>query len=317
MILIAGIADESPTSLVVDALEAIGAHYRLFDQRRVASAEIALEVGDASGGGAIGGTLTLDDETIPLEAISGMFVRLMDDQLLPGIAEAAPRDARRIHCRRFHELLLRFADIAPGRVLNRPDAMASNQSKPFQAQVIRTAGFDIPHTLITNSPSAAREFIEQAWADRIGVIYKSVSGVRSIVQRVALEDVKRLDRIRWCPTQFQHYVTGTDIRVHVVGETVVAVTIVSDATDYRYAARETGREPTIAATELDADVRARCIGLARRLNLPLAGIDLRRSCEGRYVCFEVNPSPAFSFYEQRAGVPVASCIARYLAGEAD
>jgi len=34
------------------------------------------------------------------------------------------------------------------------------------------------------------------------------------------------------------------------------------------------------------------------------------------VCFEVNPSPAFSFYERRAGLPIAQCIARHLAGEA-
>ena len=86
-------------------------------------------------------------------------------------------------------------------------------------------------------------------------------------------------------------------------------------TDYRYAARDTGVEPEIVACELDAPVRAKCIGLAERLRLPLAGIDLRRTPEGRHVCFEVNPSPAYSFYERRAGLPIANCIARYLAAE--
>ena len=52
-------------------------------------------------------------------------------------------------------------------------------------------------------------------------------------------------------------------------------------------------------------------------SLPLAGIDLRRTPDGRYVCFEVNPSPAFSFYERRTGLPIAHAIARHLAGEAD
>ena len=46
-----------------------------------------------------------------------------------------------------------------------------------------------------------------------------------------------------------------------------------------------------------------------------ASVDLRRTPQGRHVCFEVNPSPAFSFYERRAGLPIADCIARYLAGE--
>jgi glutathione synthase/RimK-type ligase-like ATP-grasp enzyme len=131
------------------------------------------------------------------------------------------------------------------------------------------------------------------------------------------QSLERLDRIRWCPTQFQRQIAGTDIRVHVIGHTALGTTIVSDAADYRYASRQTGTEPTLIPAELDAVVRHRCIRLAERLALPLAGIDLRRTPEGRFVCFEVNPSPAFSYYEQRTGVSIASCIARYLTGESD
>ena len=32
-------------------------------------------------------------------------------------------------------------------------------------------------------------------------------------------------------------------------------------------------------------------------------------------CFEVNPSPAFSYDEAHTGQPIAQAIARYLAGE--
>jgi hypothetical protein len=315
MILLAGVPDESPLARVIDALDAIGANHRSFDQRRVAAADLTLEIADAAGGGAIGGTITLDGETIPLAGVTAIYLRVMDDQFLPGMDTLPPHSAERRHCRRLHELLLRFADIAPGRVLNRPADSGSNHSKPFQAQAIRAAGFDIPETLITNEARVARDFIEGAWGEGGSVIYKSVSGVRSIVRRVEERDLARLDRIRWCPTQFQRQVAGTDIRVHVVDGTALAASIVSEATDYRYAARDAGAEPEIAACELDADVRTRCIALARRLNLPLAGIDLRLTPEGRHVCFEVNPSPAFSFYERRAGLPIASTIARYLAGE--
>jgi glutathione synthase/RimK-type ligase-like ATP-grasp enzyme len=316
MILVAGIADEGPVARVVSALAEIGANYRLFDQRDAASVHLTVEIADACGGGAVGGALQLPHETIPLPTITAMYLRLMDDELLPDAATLAPDSAVRAHCRRLHELMLGFADLAPGRVLNRPTATLSNTSKPYQAQIIRAAGFDIPETVITNDPVVAREFIDRAWANELGVIYKSASGIRSIVQRVDEADLARLERIRWCPTQFQRQVAGTDVRVHVVGETAIAVSIDSDATDYRYAARQTGTTPAISRSELDASVRRRCIHLARALDLPLAGIDLRRTPEGRYVCFEVNPSPAFTFYEERAGVPIAMAIARYLAGEA-
>lgn len=317
MILVAGIADEGPTARIVEALEAIGANYCVFDQRHAAEANIQIEIADETGGGAIAGVLTIGSETIRLEEVGAIYLRLMDDNLLSDV-ECLPLDApARLHCRRLHELLVCFAGIASGRILNRPCDMSSNQSKPFQAHAIRAEGFDIPETLITNDPAAAREFIESAWADGDGVVYKSVSGVRSIVQTVTKHDLGRLDHIRWCPTQFQRHVPGTDIRVHVVGATVLAAAITSEATDYRYAVRDTGIEPIIAGVELDAETRARCIGLSHRLRLPLAGIDLRRKPDGRLVCFEVNPSPAFNFYEARAGLPIAAAIARYLAGDAD
>jgi hypothetical protein len=317
MILLAGVPDERPLALVIEALEASGADHRVLDQRRAAASDLTLEIADAARGGAIGGTLVLEGESIPLEAIAAIYLRLMDHRFLPGIAELPPRSPLRTQCHRLHELLHCFVDIAAARVLNRPSDSASNQSKPFQAQAIRAAGFEIPETLITNDVSVAREFIERAWSEGGDVIYKSVSGVRSIVQRVGKEDLRSLERIRWCPTQFQRHVAGTDIRVHVVGRSALAAAIVSDATDYRYAARDTGVEPEIVACELDAGASAKCVELAECLNLPLAGIDLRRTPAGSYVCFVVNPSPAFSFYEQRAGLPIAASIARYLAGEAN
>ena len=49
------------------------------------------------------------------------------------------------------------------------------------------------------------------------------------------------------------------------------------------------------------------------MNLPVAGIDLRRSPDGEWFCLEVNPSPAFSYYQAHAGLPISDAIARLLA----
>ena len=315
MILVAGVPQERPTAMVIEALDAISASFRIFDQRRFREADISVEIGDAAAGGTVGGTLWLNGETLRLESVEAIYLRLMDDNLLPQVAEMSPATPERRHCRRFHELLMDFAAIVPARVLNRPADMASNRSKPFQAHAIREVGFDIPETLITNHIPSASDFIQSAWIAGYDVVYKSMSGIRSIVQTVKKEDLARLEHIRWCPTQFQRRVLGTDIRVHVVGDTALASEIDSVATDYRYANRQTGTEPSFRPIRLDVSTRARCVRLAQRLRLPLAGIDLRRTVGGRHVCFEVNPSPAFSFYEDRTGLPIAETIARYLAGE--
>ena len=109
--------------------------------------------------------------------------------------------------------------------------------------------FDVPSTLITTDPDAARRF----WTDSGAVIYKSTSGVRSVVARLGDAHVERLDDVIWCPTQFQRYVPGRDHRVHVVGDDVFACEVISEADDYRYAARH-GAPPALRACTLPVDV---------------------------------------------------------------
>ena len=59
--------------------------------------------------------------------------------------------------------------------------MASNGSKPYQAQLIQAAGFRVPRTLVTNDPDTVREFAAELRGE---VIYKSASGARSIVRKL-------------------------------------------------------------------------------------------------------------------------------------
>jgi glutathione synthase/RimK-type ligase-like ATP-grasp enzyme len=126
------------------------------------------------------------------------------------------------------------------------------------------------------------------------------------------DDVERLDRIRFCPVQFQAFVPGVDVRVHVVGDVVHASEITSDATDYRYAVRQTETPAAMRGIDLPGDVAARCIALAAGLGLEFAGIDLSFAEDGRVVCFEVNPSPAYSYFEAHTGQPIAETVARHL-----
>ena len=136
--------------------------------------------------------------------------------------------------------MVTWLDVAAARIVNRPRAMHSNSSKPFQAQVIARTGFEVPESLVTNDPEQVRRF-----ADRVGpLVFKSTSGIRSIVRRVDEGYADRLERVRALPTQFQALVEGEDVRVHVVAGEVFATRIRSDATDYRYAGRDGASTPT-------------------------------------------------------------------------
>jgi glutathione synthase/RimK-type ligase-like ATP-grasp enzyme len=196
------------------------------------------------------------------------------------------------------------------RVVNRPAATYSNRSKPYQALIIRQIGFGIPKTLITNDPRAARQFYYECEGK---VVRKSLSGARSIVRRMNEKDLDDLAFLEQGPAQFQEYIPGDNIRVHVVGERSFAVRIECDAVDYRYAGQE-GYARRMIPAKLPADLETNCVKLAKEFGLAMAGIDLKETPAGEYFCFEANTSPAFPFYESVARPVIADALADYLAG---
>jgi glutathione synthase/RimK-type ligase-like ATP-grasp enzyme len=120
-----------------------------------------------------------------------------------------------------------------------------------------------------------------------------------------------LEDIVSCPTQFQQCINGTDYRVHVVGEEAFASEVLCDADDYRYPGQHALE---VRPYDLPAELESQCRKLATSLQLPVAGIDLRRTSTSEWFCFEVNPSPGFTYYEEATGQPIANSIARLLAG---
>jgi glutathione synthase/RimK-type ligase-like ATP-grasp enzyme len=186
--------------------------------------------------------------------------------------------------------------------------MASNNSKPYQAALIRRLGFGVPETLVTNDPDEVRRFQR-----RVGrLVFKSTSGTRSIVHELTPARAVTLERVRNLPTQFQPLLTGTNVRVHVIGRQVFACEIAAETVDYRY--REGGSPARMQPVRLPPALRSRCLELSAALDLPLAGIDLLRDGDGQWWCFEVNPSPAYSCFAEPTGMPMAEALARWLGG---
>jgi hypothetical protein len=310
MILFCGIPTEPPLALAIAAAEAMGVEHAVLNQRHAAFCDIALDVHGAD----VGGRLWTSEREWPLEAFSGAYTRLVENSVLP---ESRPRrgvapDPARVAKAGFVVATLgQWLEIAPCRVVNPSWAMASNGSKPYQAQKIAEAGLATPPTLVTNDEDEVAAF-----ARRHGrVVYKSISAVRSIVREWTPGAGPPLRRIRDLPTQFQAFIPGVNVRVHVVGREVFATEIASEAVDYRYAGRD-GLEATMSPADLPPDVAAACLAVSASLSLPFCGIDLKRTPQGLHYCFEVNPSPAYSYYEENAGQPIARALVAWLAGSA-
>lgn len=278
MILLWGLEEDPPLAALRDVLIARGTEHHFVDQR----------AGRA--------------DHLDLEQVHAAYIRPYDYGDVPQVSGDASRLSALRH---FAHDLTEWLEAAPIPVVNRFSAQASNTSKLFQQRLIAGYGFDVPASLVTTDPQAARAF-----AERHGdVIYKSLSSVRSIVKRLDHDRFDRLDAVASCPTLFQRHVPGTDYRAHVAGHRVFATMVHSLADDYRY-----DHETERIAVTLPAEVAARCVRLSHGLGLLFSGVDLRRTHDGRWCCFEVNPSPAYPYYEPAGEPVIAEALADLLSG---
>jgi hypothetical protein len=299
VILLWGPSDDAPLAAVRTALAALGGETVLLDHSN--GSQIGFR---PLGCEQPGGRLILDNREVDLACVSAAYIRPVDGPESPACGGLSDGVLRGRAC---YQALLSWCDVASARIVNRPEAMASNNSKPYQAALIHAAGFKIPETIITNDAHALAVFA----AHHGTLIYKSASGIRSIVAVYDPADLSREADLATCPTQFQRRIMGTDVRVHVVGSRLFACQVRSSAVDYRYPAGD-AEWPELAPCSLPSVIAARCRELAATLRLDLAGIDLRVTEGGEWFCFEVNPSPGFVYYEKATGLPIAAAVAELL-----
>ena len=239
MILVWGSLSDPPIAGVLDALDGRGAEKFHIDESALASLRY-----DITFGATPAGWIAPAGRRISIETIRGMYLR-------PGEPSSG---AARIAS----TTLLALATSLSAVVVNRPSAGRSNSSKPYQLGLISQAGFKVPDTLVTTDPAAARAFLRQHGR----LVYKSLSGIRSVVATLDESNHARLDDVRTGPVQLQAYVPGFDVRVHVVGDRWFACSVRSAAIDYRYAAAA-GTTAELSAFGLPKRIGNRLVALAR------------------------------------------------------
>lgn len=297
MILLWGVIEDPPMNMVFKRLKEIGAPVFFLNHADIGETELYINFLDEPAG-----YIEVYNQTIDFKKVTAAYMRPYNFKFFPEFRALLPDDDLLNEISLRESMLWSWAELTNKLIINKPSSSASNFSKPFQTELIKRAGFKIPDTLITTDISALQQFLKVHKT----IIYKSISNIRSIVKTIRINQAIDLTAIENCPVQFQEWIDGTDYRVHVIGEEVFACKIVSEGVDYRYS------NAIVEAAKLPEDIAEQCVILTKILGLNLSGIDLRLSKENVWYCFEVNPSPAFSYYELQSGLAVSQAIAEYL-----
>ena len=304
MILVCGGLADSVTELVCARLADCGYPYRLLD---LGSYPAGFQIKWHWQGSGPSGYIAGPDWKLDLDELTGVYIRYLGPEGRVPPPNIAPGAVPAMYFEYDTGLMVLLEDL-PCAVVNRLGGGMSNNSKAYQALLVRQCGLLTPPTLVTNDPVAAHRFYEDCQGE---VIYKSLSGIRSIVRRLEPEQLARLALLRHGPAQFQAFIPGENVRVHTVGDQWFATRVHSEVVDYRYASRE-GRHVEMEPTNLPPAIAESCMRLARQLDLLLTGIDLKETPDGDYYCFEVNPCPGFLYYENYSGQPISTALADLL-----
>ena len=195
----------------------------------------------------------------------------------------------------------------------------SDRAKTKFQQLVHASklGIRVPRTIITNSPSDAKKFVDKAEGDLlIKVVYTGNVERNGIVHGLPAKKVSRNQFLELCelvknaPTQIQDYVEKEyELRVTVIGRKVFAVKIdsqLNEATkiDWR---PHTALNPHSIVDVPDV-VSEFCRTYIQEQRLLYGAMDFIVDSAGRYVFLENNPSGQYLWLEHETGVPITEAL---------
>src|SRR5829696_1853645 len=198
------------------------------------------------------------------------------------------------------------------------------ENKQLQLQVARELGLNIPRTLTTNDPAAARAFAKSC---ERGTVTKMLSSFaiydegRELVvftNPVKPEDLADLSGLSLCPATFQELLPKLlEVRVTVVGHRVMSAAIDSQVS--ARAAHDWRRDGVRMIQEwrpyqLPVEVEEKLLRLMDYFSLNYGAIDIILTPDGQHVFLELNPSGEFFWLERTPGLPISEAIADLLLG---
>ena len=197
-----------------------------------------------------------------------------------------------------------FLQLHRGTVVNRPQAGSHNGSKPLHEYLLRRSGFLVPDSIASGAVEDLKDFCRQG-----PTVGKALSGIRASCKLVT-ENMLAGTAFDG-PVYLQRRIYGVDVRAHVVGDLVFALSIESSGVDYR------SELPLckFSRIALPRNLERKMIETGQKFGLLFAGWDFKFSSAGDLWCLEANPMPGYSGYDNELGGEISRGLLHVLRGK--
>ncbi|MFE0043124.1 ATP-grasp ribosomal peptide maturase [Streptomyces albireticuli] len=257
----------------------------------------------------VSGTLRTPSRTADLSRVRSLYYRRPSGFVFPRLGE---QDARFAVTQARYGLGGVLAALPDCLYVNHPHRIGDAEFKPSGLAAATEAGFDVPPTLVTSDPDAARTFVE-----RYGpVLYKPLSsplyrvdGVSCTVEVAEVAAAEIDGAVAGTAHLFQQRVDkAADARVTVIGDHVFPVRIDCDLLDWRtdYSRLRYSVAPLPPGT---ADA---LFAYLAHFGLVFGAFDFAIDREGRWWFLECNPSGQWYWLEPETGLPMLAAMADLL-----
>jgi glutathione synthase/RimK-type ligase-like ATP-grasp enzyme len=181
------------------------------------------------------------------------------------------------------------------------------KSKAYQLKLARECGFNLPNTLISNSPDDIKYFIGEA--DETPVIYKSFTphtwydhrGFNtSYTQKIQLNDFISNKMIKIVPGIYQHYVEKLyELRITCFGSYVSAIKIDSQKNDISKIDWRKSSEYDLKLTEVEIpnQIKQLIALYMKKMEIVFGCFDFIVTPNEEYIFLEVNEQGQFLWVE--------------------
>lgn len=202
--------------------------------------------------------------------------------------------------------LTAYLEQIPGTVINRPNCRSDNNSKPLHELALQYYGLKVAPSITSSDASKLTAFAQQQKA-----IVKPISGIRADSRLVSIAELADFHSTQG-PIHLQQFISGDDVRVHIVGEQYQAELIQCPTVDYRLDYESAQHFPN---HQIPPDLAQKLIKATKAFGLCFAGWDFKRTAEGEYWCLEANPMPGYDGYDRRCEGQISQLLIELLSVE--